>query len=252
MKLKNRVTVITGASPGFGMSRGFPTGFAKEGSNLVLNYYNQDLSLMNKFKDELEKFGVHVILVEGDISEKTIAKKLIDIAIEEFRKIDILINNAGISFPKVMEEISLDEWNLMLKVDLTSVFLTCKYSIPFMKMRRFGRIINISSQVAIKGSVEHCHYSAAKAGIIGFTKSLAREVGSYGINVNCIAPGPIETQLMGVVSDEWRSQKESELVIPRFGEVEEVIPTAILLASEPDGNLYTGQTFHPNSGDVMP
>ena len=139
----------------------------------------------------------------------------------------------------------------MLEVDLTSCFLTCKYAVPHMIRQRFGRIINLSSQIAQKGSVEHCHYAAAKAGLIGFTKSLAREVGRYNITVNCIAPGPIETQLMGVVSDEWRRQKESELVLPRFGELEEILPTAVFLAAEPDGNLYTGQTLGPNLGDVM-
>ena len=120
-----------------------------------------------------------------------------------------------------------------------------------MIQQKSGRIINIASQVGQKGSVEHCHYAAAKAGVIGFTKSLAREVGKYNITANCIAPGPIETQLMGVVSDEWRKNKEAELVLPRFGELEEILPTAVFLAAEPDGNLYTGQTLGPNLGDVM-
>ena len=136
-------------------------------------------------------------------------------------------------------------------MNLNSVFLTCRYAVPHMIERKFGRIINIASQVGQKGSVEHCHYSAAKAGMIGFTKSLAREVGAYGITVNCVAPGPIVTQLMGEVSEEWIRGKAAELVLPRFGEVEEVVPSAIFLASEPDGNLYTGQTLGPNLGDVM-
>ena len=117
--------------------------------------------------------------------------------------------------------------------------------------QNFGRIINISSQIGQKGSVEHCHYCAAKAGMIGFTKALAREVGDKGITVNCIAPGPIKTQLSKNTSEEWLSNKAKELVIPRFGEIEEVLPSAIFLASEPDGNLFTGQTLGPNCGDVM-
>ena len=99
--------------------------------------------------------------------------------------------------------------------------------------------------------MEHCHYAAAKAGVIGFTKSLAWEMGAYGITANCIAPGPIETQLMGVVSDDWRQGKQAQLALPRFGTLEEVLPSAIFLASDPDGNLYTGQTLGPNLGDVM-
>ena len=176
---------------------------------------------------------------------------MINTAIEKFGRIDILLNVAGISNPKLLTDMSIEEWNRMLAVDLTSVFLTCKYAVPYMIKQNFGRIINLASQIAQKGSVEHCHYGAAKAGVIGFTKSLAREVGKYNITVNCIAPGPIETQLMGVVSPEWRKQKESELVLPRFGELEEILPTAVFLAAEPDGNLYTGQTLGPNLGDVM-
>lgn len=252
MKLKDKITVITGAGPGHGMSRGFPTAFAKEGSHLVLNHYQQDSQEMILFKKELEAYGSNVILVGGDISEESVARELISAAIHHFGRIDVLLNCAAISTPKKLVDLTLSDWNNLLKVNLTSVYLTCKQAIPYMIAQKFGRIINISSQIAQKGGVEHCHYAAAKAGMIGFSKSLAREVGQYGITVNCIAPGPIETQMMGVVSPEWRKQKEAELVIPRFGVVEEVLPTAILLASEPDGNLYTGQTLCPNSGDVMP
>ena len=250
MKLKNKIAIITGAGPGYGMSRGFPTIYAKEGANLVLNH-RRDTEEMLDFKKELEGYGAEVVLVKGDISEEATAKRLIDKAIEKFGRIDILLNNAGISDPKLLIDITKEDWDRMIAVDLTSVFLTCRYAVPIMIKQKFGRIINISSQVGQKGSIEHCHYAAAKAGVIGFTKSLAREVGKYNITANCIAPGPIETQLMGVVSDEWRRLKESELVLPRFGELEEVLPTAVFLAVEPDGNLYTGQTLGPNLGDVM-
>lgn len=251
MKLKGKIAVITGAGAGNGMSRGFPTIYAKEGANLVLNYYKDSTERMQELKKELESYGSRVIMQEGDISKPEVAKQLIDTAIAEFGRIDILLNVAGISNPKLLVNMTIDDWNRMLEVDLTSCFLTCKFAVPHMINQRFGRIINLSSQIAQKGSVEHCHYSAAKAGLIGFTKSLARELGQYNITVNCIAPGPIETQLMGVVSPEWRKQKESELVLPRFGELEEILPTAVFLAAEPDGNLYTGQTLGPNLGDVM-
>ncbi len=251
MKLKEKVAVITGAGCGFGMSRGFPTIFAQEGAHLVLNHYEQDEGRMMEFKRELEGYGVKVVLVEGDISLEETAKRLIDAAVEAFGRIDVLINAAGISNPKLLVDITTEDWNRMLAVDLTSVYFTCKYTVPIMMKQKSGRIINIASQVGQKGSVEHCHYAAAKAGVIGFTKSLAREIGQYHVTVNCIAPGPIETQLMGVVSDRWRKDKQAELVLPRFGAVEEVLPTAVFLASEPDGNLYTGQTLGPNLGDVM-
>lgn len=251
MKLKGKIAVITGAGAGYGMSRGFPAAYAKEGADLVLNYYGDGREEMEEFKKELESYGSRVIMQEGDISKPEVAERLIEAAVGQFGRIDILLNVAGISNPKLLVDMTLEDWNRMLEVDLTSCFLTCKYAVPHMIRQKFGRIINLSSQIAQKGSVEHCHYGAAKAGLIGFTKSLAREVGQYNITVNCIAPGPIETQLMGVVSPEWRKQKESELVLPRFGELEEILPTAVFLAAEPDGNLYTGQTLGPNLGDVM-
>ena len=251
MRLKNKVVAITGAGCGNGMSRGFPSIFAKEGAHLVLNHFKQDHAGMEDFKKELEDQGVKVVLVEGDISKEETAKRLIQTASDVFGRLDVLINTAGISNPKLLIDITTEDWDRMIAVNLTSIYLTCKYVIPVMMEQNFGRVINIASQVGQKGSVEHCHYSAAKAGVIGFTKSLAREVGKYNITANCIAPGPIETQMMGVVSDEWRKNKQAELVLPRFGRLEEVLPTAIFLASEPDGNLYTGQTLGPNLGDVM-
>ena len=250
-RLEGKIAVITGAGCGFGMSRGFPEIYAKEGANLVLNYYKDNNQKMKEWKKELESNGVRVEIAEGDISKPETAKSLIELAIKTFGRIDILLNVAGISNPKLFVDMTIEDWQRMLDVDLTASFLTCKYAVPYMIKQNFGRIINLSSQIAQKGSEEHCHYGAAKAGLIGFTKSLAREVGKYNITVNCIAPGPIETQLMGVVSDKWRKQKESELVLPRFGSLKEILPTAVFLAAEPDGNLYTGQTLGPNLGDVM-
>src|SRR5215208_5424710 len=119
--------------------------------------------------------------------------------------------------------------------------------------RRFGRIINVASQLGLKGAAELTHYCAAKAGIIGFTKALALEVAEHNITANSIAPGPIETDLViGEVSPDQIAAQIAELPLGRYGQVEEVAPTAVLLAAEPDGNLYTGQTLGPNAGDVMP
>lgn len=250
-KLEGKVAVICGAGCGFGMSRGFPEIFAKNGANLVLNYNHSPSEKMKEFKNELEKNNIECILIQGDISDPSTSDRIVESAMEAFGRIDVLINNAGISEPALLTEISYEKWLKTINVNLNSVFLTCKAVLPIMIKQNFGRIINISSQIGQKGSVEHCHYCAAKAGMIGFTKALAREVGDKGITVNCIAPGPIKTQLSKNTSEEWLSNKAKELVIPRFGEIEEVLPSAIFLASEPDGNLFTGQTLGPNCGDVM-
>lgn len=251
MRLKDKITVVAGAGCGYGMGKGFPEIFAKEGSHLVLNHYKQDPDRMAAFVKELEGQGVRVLSLAGDISDESVASELIDAAVKTFGRVDILVNTQGITGESLVQDITLEQWNRMQAVHLTSMFLTCKYAVPVMTEQRFGRIINIASQVGQKGADHLCHYASAKAGIIGFTKSLAREVGRYNITANCIAPGPIWTQMMDQSSEEWKKNKLSELVLPRFGELEEVLPSAIFLASEPDGNIFTGQTLGPNCGDVM-
>ena len=248
---EGKTLVMTGAGCGYGMSSAFPLAFAKEGCNLVLNYYDGDSEDIKEYTKKLEGYGVKVVWVKGDISQEEVAKKLIATAIYEFGKIDILVNVAGISNPKLIEDISFEEWHRMLGVSLDSTFLTCKYAVPYMKKQRSGRIINISSQLGQKGSATRTHYTAAKAGIIGFTKSLARELGDYGITANCIAPGPVETQFIGKLDEDWKKKQASELPLKRYGKLDEVIPSALFLASNPGGNLYTGQTLGPNCGDVM-
>ena len=137
-------------------------------------------------------------------------------------------------------------------MDLTGVFLCCREVVGEMRRRKWGRIINIASQLAIKGGTGLSHYSAAKAGVVGLTKALALETAADNVLVNNIAPGPIETPLVDGISEEWKAAKRAGLPLLRFGLADEVAPTALLLASDPGGNLYVGQTLGPNSGDVMP
>jgi 3-oxoacyl-[acyl-carrier protein] reductase len=163
----------------------------------------------------------------------------------------VLVNNAGILTECRVADMSTALFDEMIAVNLRSVFLCCHAALPGMLELGFGRIINIASQVGQKGGAGLAHYSAAKAGVIGFTRSLAREVSALGITANCIAPGPIITPLGGDLSEEWTRPLLAGLPLGRFGQPEEVAPTAVLLASDPGGNLYTGQTLGPNSGDVM-
>lgn len=166
--------------------------------------------------------------------------------------IDVLVNSAGILTESPLVEMSLAQWRQTIDVDLTGIFLSCRYLVPGMVERRWGRVINVASQLGIKGGVGLTHYSAAKAGVIGMTKALALEVASAGVLVNAIAPGPIETPLVDGISEDWKAAKRRELPLGRFGLAHEVAPTAVLLASDPGGNLFVGQTLGPNSGDVMP
>lgn len=166
--------------------------------------------------------------------------------------IDILVNSAGILSEAPVASMALDLWQKTIDVDLTGVFLLCREVVPGMIEQRWGRIINVTSQLGLKGGRTMAHYSAAKAGVVGLTKSLALEVAEHNVLVNAIAPGPFETKMVAELSKEWRDAKMAELPLGRFGLPEEVAPTALLLASDPGGNIYVGQTLGPNSGDVMP
>ncbi|MCM3162238.1 3-oxoacyl-ACP reductase family protein [Metabacillus litoralis] len=249
MKLNDKIAIITGAGRGIG--KGIAIAFAKEGANLSLNLYGMAEEEIQSLLNELDKYPIKIIITEGDISQEEVVKELVEKTLAEFGHIDILVNNAGILTQCLIKNMTVETWDRMIDIDLRSVFLTTSYVVKNMIKQKSGRIINIASQIGQKGGIELSHYAAAKAGVIGFTKSIALELGAYNITANCIAPGPIETDLIEGINEEWKQQKRSELAIPRFGKVEEVVPTALLLASDPDGNIYTGQTLGPNSGDVM-
>jgi len=145
-----------------------------------------------------------------------------------------------------------ERWDHTIAVDLRGTFLTARYVAPHMVAAGGGRIINISSQLGIKGGVGMAHYVTAKAGVIGLTKALALELAPLGVLVNSIAPGPVTTALTAGLSEEWKREKTAELPLGRFGMPNEIAPTALLLAGSPGGDIYVGQTLGPNSGDVMP
>jgi 3-oxoacyl-[acyl-carrier protein] reductase len=185
------------------------------------------------------------------VSDEADVERMFATATERLGTIDVLVNNAGILTEHQVIGMPTRLFDEMIAVNLRSVFLCCRAALPAMVEQGFGRIINIASQVGQKGGPGLAHYAAAKAGVVGLTKSLAREVSKQGVTVNCIAPGPIVTPLGGDLSDEWTGPLLAGLPLGRFGQPEEVAPTAVLLASDPGGNLYTGQTLGPNSGDVM-
>ncbi len=171
-------------------------------------------------------------------------------ALAEFGRIDILVNNAGVVGQFDFQDITAAEFDRVIGVNLRGPFLCARHVIGGMLERGSGKIINVASQLGQIGGVEMVHYSASKAGVIGFTKALAREVSTRGVHVNAIAPGPILTNMMAEETEEWAERKLAELPIGRFGEVHEVAPTAVFLASD-DSSYFVGQTLCPNGGDVM-
>ncbi len=200
--------------------------------------------------DAIARAGRRALFVGTDISDETSVSAMVDRAYDEFGEIDVLVNNAGTVSQVFLHELSVQEWDRVMGVNLRGCFLCTRMVLPRMLERGRGKVINVASQLGQIGGTEMVHYSASKAGVIGFTKALAREVSTKGIHVNAIAPGPILTDMMAEETDEWAAQKLSELPIGRFGEVGEVAPTAVFLASD-ESSYYVGQTLCPNGGDVM-
>ena len=247
-KLEGRRALITGSGQGIGLE--LARGLGAAGATVVINTRNIDKSraVAAQLRDE----GLKAESVAFDVTDREQLLAAINTFESDVGAIDILVNNAGMLTQARCVDLTLEMWNDMLRVDLTSVFVASQRALPHMLAQRWGRIINVASQLGIKGGAELTHYAAAKAGVIGFTKSLALEVAKDNVLVNAIAPGPIETPLVGGISEAWKRAKAAELPLGRFGLADEVAPTAVLLASEPGGNLFVGQTLGPNSGDVMP
>lgn len=249
MKLKGKTALITGGASGIGAE--IVRLFAKEGADIAINYHSR-ASQAELLAKECRKDGGRIITVKADVSEPEPVQAMVEEVLKAFGKVDILVCSTGINRQSRFIDMAVDDWDEMVKVSLRGVFLCDRFVLPHMLERGSGRIINVTSQLGQIGGVNCAHYCAAKAGIIGLTKSLAREVGHTGITVNCIAPGPIETDFFfNGTTEEWRAEKLASLPLGRFGLAREVAPAALLLASDPDGNIFTGQTLGPNSGDVM-
>lgn len=247
--LSGKTALVTGGSTGIGKE--IVRTYASEGADIVFTYF-MDEEDANCFANEMsEQYQVKVIASFADVSSEESVTKLVDLSIKELGKIDILVCSAGILQRKNATELTLDDWNKMIATNLTGTFICCQKVIPYMLQNGFGRIINIASQIGQKGSAELAHYAASKGGIIAYTKSLARALSTKGITANCIAPGPIMTTM---TTKNFADTVESDkLLLPlgRQGEAFEIAPSALFLAGEVSGALYTGQTLGPNSGDVM-
>lgn len=246
-KLEGRVALITGAASGIG--QGIAIAFAQEGAEVVVVDKSPETEARATM-DGVRRHGRKALFLQTDVTDDGSVTEMAANALQQFGRVDILVNNAGIFTESLFATMTTEEWDRVLNTNLRGAFLCTRALINQMIARGDGRIINIASQLGQIGGVSAVHYSASKAGLIGMTKALAREVSRYGVLVNAIAPGAIETPLLDSETEEWRSGKLAELPIGRFGRVDEVTPTAVLLASA-DGSYYVGQTLGPNGGDVM-
>ncbi len=247
MRLSGRIALITGGSSGIGAA--IALAFAAEGCDVAIIHLG-DEGQAETIVERIAATGRRGAQYNCDVSDSEAMAKTISAASAAFGPIDVLVTSAGTSADTPFDAIDPTEWDRMIAVHLRGTFLAVRGCYPTMRSRRWGRIITIASQQALKGSQNKAHYCAAKAGIIGFTKALALEGAPHGVLVNCIAPGPVETPLLQGLPKSWRARKLRELPLGRFGRAEEIAPTAVMLASD-DGGFYVGQTLSPNGGDVM-
>jgi 3-oxoacyl-[acyl-carrier protein] reductase len=186
----------------------------------------------------------------GDLRDPAVPARLVQEVIDRFGRIDILINNAGTTTEAPVATMTAEEWNAVIALDLTAVFLLSQAVLPFMMERRWGRIISISSNIGHRGAVNLAHYAAAKAGVMAFTRCLALEVAELGVIVSSVAPGPIQTEMFLNSSETLRKERLSEIPLRRAATIDEIVPSVLLLASDA-GSYYVGQTLNPNGGHVM-
>lgn len=245
--LENKTAIITGGSRGIGKAIAMKLG--KLGASIVLNYRSNNDVLKSTIK-ELEELNINVIAVQADISDYKECEKMMKIAVDNFNTIDILVNNAGITADNLILRMKEEEFDKVIETNLKGTFNCVKHCSPIMIKKRYGKIINISSVVGITGNVGQCNYAAAKAGVIGFTKSLAKELASRSINVNAIAPGFIETDMTNTLSDKAKDKIIGNIPLKRIGKVEEIAELVGFLASD-SSSYITGQVINIDGGMVI-
>lgn len=250
-RLAGRTAVVTGAARGIGAA--VARGMAREGASVVVHYRGHAQEA-HTTAAAIERDGGNALLFQADLTTRGAPEALIAAAVERFGSVDILVNNAG-WFPRTpWHEISEDDWDRMLAVNLKTQFLCCKAAYPHMRARGWGRMINISSVTFWKGHEGLAHYVAAKGGVIGFTRTVAREVGRDGITVNAVTPGAIltetELELFGHLEEETREHLLRVQAIPRRGEAADVVGVCVFLASD-ESAFITGQTINVDGGWMM-
>lgn len=248
----DRCVLITGASRGIGAQ--IARRFAKEGWSVVVNYNRHEEEAMRLVSELNGTAGFYragkVIPAKADVSDRAQVEAMFSLVRQAYGKVDVLINNAGVAQQKLFTDLTAEDWDHMMAVDVTGVFHCCQCALPDMIRAKSGRIINISSMWGQVGASCEVHYSAAKAAVIGLTKALSKEVGPSGIQVNCIAPGVIQTEMNGKLSPETLDSLKEETPLGVLGKASDIAGTAWFLASE-DAGFITGQVIGVNGGIVV-
>lgn len=243
----NKVALITGGTRGIGKEIAYT--LAEENYDIIINYRTENEELM-KLKKEIEQKRVRCLLLKGDVSNFEECKKLVEEAINRMNHIDVLVNNAGITKDMLLMRMKPEDFNEVINVNLIGTFNMTKNVINYMMKERKGRIINVSSVVGISGNAGQTNYAASKAGIIGFTKSLAKEVASRNILVNAIAPGFIQTDMTNILKENVKDEIAKTIPLKRMGTAKDVANVVKFLVSE-DSSYITGQVIQVDGGMLM-
>ena len=242
--LENKVALITGAGRGIG--RAIAVALAKEGAQVIINYNGSEKKAL-EVKQLIEEQGGKAVTCQCDVSDFTACEKMIRDVVAEFRHLDILVNNAGITRDGLIMKMKEEDFDAVLNINLKGTFNTIRHSARQMLKQRSGKIINISSVSGILGNPGQANYAASKAGVIGLTKTMARELGSRGITVNAIAPGFVDTEMTEVLGDSVKEAACRQIILGRFGKPEDIANTAVFLASE-KADYITGQVISVDGG----
>lgn len=243
MKLENKNVFITGSSRGIGLAIAHK--FASLGSNIVLNSRGP---ISEELLNDFQQYGVKVVAISGDVSNFEDAKRMVAQAITELGSVDVLVNNAGITQDTLMLKMTEEDFEKVLKVNLTGAFNMTQAVLKPMIKAREGAIINMSSVVGLMGNIGQANYAASKAGLIGFTKSVAREVANRNVRVNAIAPGMIESDMTAVLSDKVKDTMLAQIPMKQFGQAEQVAEVTVFLAGQ---DYLTGQVVAIDGGLTM-
>ena len=244
---EKRIAFITGGTAGIGKECALT--LAKEGFDIAINCRKAPEEY-GELKQEVESHNVKCFLTQGDVSKYEDAERTVKEVIEEFGKIDVLLNNAGITKDNLLMRMKKEDFEDVINVNLVGTFNITKNVVPYMMKKRYGRIINMASVVGISGNAGQANYAASKAGVIGFTKSLAKELGSRNILVNAVAPGYIKTAMTDVLSDKIKEQIKGQIPLGTLGETKDVANLVKFLASE-DSSYITGQVIHVDGGMLI-
>ena len=247
MDLANKVALVTGGSRGIGKKIALE--LARNGANVAISYVSNEVKAKEVI-DEIGSLGVKAIAIKADVSKEEEVQEMIKKVEEEFNTIDILVNNAGVTKDNLLIRMKEEEWDEVMSVNLKGTFLCTKAVSRMMMKKRYGKIINITSVVGITGNVGQGNYSASKAGVIGFTKSMARELASRGIRVNAVAPGFIETDMTDVLKEDIKDAMLKSIPLGIFGKPKDIADAVVFLASS-KSDYITGQVVNVNGGMNM-